>query len=216
MISVSFFSEPGGHPVTEDAFAVRLHPSDPDCWLCFLADGQGGRSGGAKAASIACSMAMETASSHAPRILTQPSSWADILQEADRAALHDPDAGFTTLLGFCITGESLVGASSGDSAVLSLSGGESAVDLTRGQFKNPPVGSGAASFVPFSARLVRSWSVLAMSDGVWKFVGWERLIRAAESLRGKALLETLQAFARLPRSGQFPDDFTLIAFDDAA
>ena len=159
---------------------------------------------------------MEIASSHAPRLLTKPSSWVDILQEADRAVFREPDAGFTTLLGFCIIGGSLVGASSGDSAVLILSGDGSALDLTRGQFKNPPVGSGVARFVPFSARLIRPWSVLAMSDGVWKYVGWERLRRAAESSSGNVLSETLQAFARLPRSGQFPDDFTLVAFNDAA
>ena len=216
MISVSSFSEAGGHSVNEDAFDVRLHPSGSDCWLCFLADGQGGRSGGADAARIACSVAAEAASSQSPRTLAQPSSWADILQEADRAVFHDKDAGFTTLLGFCVASESLVGASSGDSAVLALPGGTSAIDLTRGQFKNPPVGSGAASFVPFSTRLVAPWSVLAMSDGVWKYVGWEQLSHAAESTRGKALLEMLQAFARSPRNGQFPDDFTLIAFDGAA
>ena len=215
MIDVLSFSEAGGHPVNEDAFVVHLHPSGSDCWLCFLADGQGGRSGGANAAKIACSVAAGTASRQSPRALAQPSSWADILHESDQAVLQEPDAGFTTLLGFCIAGDSLVGASSGDGAVLAVSAGAPAVDLTRGQCKNPPVGSGAARFVPFSARLVAPWSALALSDGVWKYVGWERLSRAAESARGKALSETLQAFARLPRSGHFPDDFTLIAFDGA-
>ncbi len=46
MIRVSSFSEIGGDDaVNEDVFDVSRHPADPDCWLCFLADGQGGRAG---------------------------------------------------------------------------------------------------------------------------------------------------------------------------
>jgi serine/threonine protein phosphatase PrpC len=48
MVSVITFSEAGGHPVNEDAFAVERHPADSECWLCFVADGQGGRAGGAR------------------------------------------------------------------------------------------------------------------------------------------------------------------------
>lgn len=33
---------------------------------------------------------------------------------------------------------------------------------------------------------------LAMSDGVWKPAGWERLVQAATLYRGGALLETLR------------------------
>ena len=48
-------------------------------------------------------------------------------------------------------------------------------ELTANQIKNPPVGSAAAVFTPFAGRLERPWTVLAMSDGVWKYVGWERV-----------------------------------------
>jgi hypothetical protein len=54
-----------------------------------------------------------------------------------------------------------------------------------------------------------------MSDGVWKYVGWERLMQAAAASRGDALLEALKGLARLPGSGRFPDDFTLVLFEDA-
>ncbi len=98
--------------------------------------------------------------------------------------------------------------------MLTLSAGEPARDLTRGQRKDPPVGSGEATFTSFSALLAAPWSVLAMSDGVWKYVGWERLVQAVMNSRGEALVEKLQGFARLPRSGRFPDDFTIVALED--
>jgi PPM family protein phosphatase len=214
MIRVTSFSEAGGHPINEDAFVVLRHPSGSDDWLCFLADGQGGRAGGAEAARIACHAASEAALRRSPRALAKPTSWGPVLQEADRAVHQHPGAGFTTLVSFSITGGLLVGASCGDSAVWALSGSEPARDITKGQFKNPPVGSGAAMFVPFAAPLVGPWSVLSMSDGVWKYVGWERLVPTAAATRGEALVEALQGLARLPGSGCLPDDFTLVLFED--
>ena len=59
-----------------------------------------------------------------------------------------------------------------------------------------------------------AFEILAMSDGVWKYVGWDRLSVAVRSPRDAPLAETLQRAARLPRSGQFPDDFTLVVFED--
>jgi serine/threonine protein phosphatase PrpC len=61
MIVVTSFSGAGGHPNNEDAFVVLPHPSGPDRWLCFLADGQGGRASGAEAARLACGAAAEAA-----------------------------------------------------------------------------------------------------------------------------------------------------------
>ena len=52
-----------------------------------------------------------------------------------------------------------------------------------------------------------------MSDGVWKPVAWDQLVQAAGGLRGESLLERLKGLARSPRSGQFPDDFTVVAFE---
>ena len=85
MISVTTFSEAGGHPVSEDAFEVRRHPSDPECWLGFLADGQGGRAGGAEAARIACRVAAQAALAQPPHQLSEPWGWTAILEQADAA-----------------------------------------------------------------------------------------------------------------------------------
>ena len=214
MIVVTSFSEAGGHANNEDACVILPHPSGPDRWLCFLADGQGGRAGGAEASRLACRVAAEAAVCQRVHALVEPANWESILGSADRAVAADRDAGFTTLIGFLVTAEFVAGASCGDSAVLLLSRSEPGRELTRGQRKNPPVGSGGADIVPFSAAMPRPWSVLAMSDGVWKFVVWDRLVQAARASRGQPLVEALQALARSPRSGQFPDDFTVVVFED--
>ena len=194
---------------------VRRHPSDTESWLCFLADGQGGTAGGRDAARLACRIAAEAAFNMSLRELAGPAAWKVILQQADRAVLVDPAAGLTTLLGFCISDGFLAGGSSGDSAVYAVSGGDRVENLTANQRKNPPVGSGGATFIPFATRLIGRWSVLAMSDGVWKYVGWERLVRAAAGFRGEECLAQLQKAARLPGSGRFPDDFAVVLFEDA-
>ncbi|MGO8752924.1 MAG: hypothetical protein ACLQNE_43840 [Thermoguttaceae bacterium] len=53
-----------------------------------------------------------------------------------------------------------------------------------------------------------------MSDGVWKYTGWDRIEEAVLAVPGRQIIECLQAAARLPRSGQFADDFTVVVFDE--
>jgi hypothetical protein len=214
MIRVLTFSEPGGHSVNEDAFIAQAHPWDrePRCWICLLADGQGGRAGGARAAQLACQVGLEAALRLSPFSLANPSPWPDLLQQADQAVAADRAAGFTTLVGLCVTDTWVCGASCGDSAVLALCGTDPPREVTRHQAKNPPVGSGEAPFVPFALGLAFPWRVLAMSDGVWKYAGWQRIAEAARQSWGEPLLTALQAAARLPGSGTFPDDFTVVVF----
>lgn len=216
MIQVVSFSEPGGHPVNEDAFGVRQHPADPECWLCCLADGQGGRAGGARAAQLACHTALETASRLPVEQLAGLAAWPSILQQADEAVSRDPDAGFTTLIGLSVARNAACGASSGDSAALAVSADGRTRKLTAGQFKDPPVGSGAATFIPFWAALVRPWRLLVMSDGVWKYVGWDEVERLAGQAGDQSLVEALQGAARLPGSGCFQDDFTVVVLGESA
>src|SRR5262249_56378426 len=101
------------------------------------------------------------------------------------------------------------GAWGGDGGVFVVSGTE-LLEPTKRQFKTPPVGSGEADFIPFEVRLARPWRVLAMSDGVWKYAGWQRVRELAARLGGEELIAALQAAARLRLSGEFPDDFTVV------
>jgi serine/threonine protein phosphatase PrpC len=216
MCSVFSFSEVGGHRVNEDALVVRPHPADPSCWLCLLADGQGGQPGGARAAQLACLTASERAAGVPVRTLSDAAAWLSILRSADERVHADAQAGYTTLVGFAIGGRRLAGASCGDSAAWLADAAGQVHDLSAAQAKNPPVGSGVARFLPFTASLPEDWLVLAMSDGVWKYVGFERLAELVRTHRGQDLLEALQAQARLPGSGAFQDDFTAVVLQAQA
>jgi PPM family protein phosphatase len=215
MVGVHSFSEVGGHRLNEDAFCVQSHPLAPDCWLCFVADGQGGRAGGGLAAQLGCEMALAIALTHQPTKLTDPHTWAGIVQLADKAVATDPGAGFTTFLGLCAYQGRVVGASSGDSAALLVSRAQTN-ELTARQQKNPPVGCGAAVAVPFGAAVEEPWRVLLMSDGVWKYVGWARVIDVARGAAGSIVISELQRLARLPGSGRFQDDFTVVMLESPA
>jgi serine/threonine protein phosphatase PrpC len=215
MVSVQSFSAAGGNRPNEDAFALRPHPLDSDLWLCFVADGQGGRSGGGRAARLACETGVGAATGFAPERLGEPAVRSSILRSADEAVRADPAAGFTTVVGLGVRRNHVIGASSGDSAAVLVTAIRT-VELTSGQRKNPPVGSGMAVPVPFSARVNEPWQVLAMSDGVWKYVGWERVVEAARRSQAAALVAELQRLARLPGSGHFPDDFTVVVLEGSA
>jgi hypothetical protein len=204
---VSSFSEAGGHPHNEDAFGVRAHPADEKALLVALADGMGGQAGGGPAARTAVQVALETASQSPLSELR----WESVLSEADRAVERDSEAGYTTLVGLQIQEDQVVGASQGDSAVWFRDGAGHSGELTNHQNRGAPVGSGEARFVPFVVTLTPPWTVLVLSDGVWKYVGWGPIKLAAERLRGEELIQELASQARLPRSGHFPDDFTVVA-----
>ena len=207
------FTEPGGHVDNEDAFAVMPHPMDPECILCFVADGMGGQAGGGLAARTACRVGVDLACALPRARLSSPSEWVTLLHRVDAAIEAEDGAGYTTLIGFSVRGKSLVGASSGDSAVQVISSGERPHIVTESQRKNPPVGSGGAVFVPFAALLSPPWRVSAMTDGVWKYVGWDRIFDILAREQASDSIARLQERARLPGSGRFQDDFTVVVIE---
>ena len=199
MIRTHSYSAPGGHPANEDAFALR--PIEGG-YEVALADGQGGRAGGARAAQLACEIALHTVG-----------AWAERLVAADTAVAADREAGFTTLVALQIIGDRLFGASCGDSAAVAVCDGTAPKVLTSRQFKNPPVGSGEAAFVPFELELTAPWRILLMSDGVWKYASWDRVWDCAARLAGEELIEALKDAAKLKTTGEYQDDFTLVLLE---
>jgi hypothetical protein len=213
VIRVATHSEAGGHAHNEDAFAVGSHPDDPHSLLCALADGQGGQFGGGPAARLACEAFLDLASRVSLERLMLRNGWDDVLTRVDRAVADDVGAGFTTLVAFAVARGHLAGASCGDSALVVAAAGQAPLALTARQSKYPAVGSGGAVFVPFSAALSVPWAVLAMSDGVWKYAGWDAAYQAAAG--GAAdLIGALRQRAGLPGSGALQDDFTLVVLRD--
>lgn len=212
MIAHFGHSEPGGHEKNQDRFEVRSVTDSSAGYVCAVADGQGGQAGAARAAAVACQSCLDRISSFGVRQLLSPSTWPDILRNADKDVADADEAGYTTLIAFCLTETMLCGASSGDSAVAVLNAGQPPRILTKHQMKNPPIGSRGATFVPFSLRLVHPWTVLAMTDGVWKYTGWDSIFAVASEGNGEAILHKLREKAALPRTGALQDDFTLVVF----
>lgn len=212
MIAYFAHTEPGGHEENQDRFEVRSVADSSACYVCAVADGQGGQAGAALAAAIACQSCLDRVCSFRAHQLLSSSTWSDIPRDADTAVADADGAGYTTLIAFCLTEAMLCGASNGDSAVAVLNAGEPPRILTKHQMKNPPVGSRGAIFVPFSLRLVRPWTVLAMTDGVWKFVGWDSIFAATLGGDGETIIRKLREKAALPRTGALQDDFTLVVF----
>ncbi len=213
MIQVFTHSEAGGHIQNEDAFEVRRYPLDPDCLLVAVADGQGGQPGGGPAAVRACKAAIDCAVSFSAASLLHPRGWTDILARADREVTLFSRPGFTTLIAFVVYNGRIVGASNGDSAVVLLSANTPPFYLTKHQFKNPPVGSGEARFVSFGSELIPPWTVLTMTDGVWKYAGWENIVRLGGDSRGEDIAAAIRNCAQM-RNGELQDDFTLVVLRD--
>lgn len=203
------FTEAGHARRNEDAIATLEHPSASDVLIVGLADGQGGQPGGAQAAAIASSVAVDAASDCAVHDLLIPTSWVNICHAADAAVATARDAGRSTLVALCATSEWVVGGSAGDSAAVIVFDDAAAV-LTERQRKNPPVGTGCAVFEPFSARLDGNWQLIVLSDGAWKYAGWETIIRLGREHRGPRLISALRDAAVHRRGGELPDDFSVV------
>lgn len=210
MIRINSYSCAGERGENEDALVIQAHPQDSTCQLFAIADGQGGRCGGGTAARLACRRCVEVAADYSPALLGDPRCWSRILQAVDQTVHNETEAGFTTLVGFCIASEAICGSANGDSAVLSMVDGSEGKILTAGQPKNPPVGSGQVRCKSFSATLGGSWTILAMSDGVWKYTGWDPIFRSVARKESAAIIEFLRRYAALPDSGRLQDDFTLL------
>jgi hypothetical protein len=215
-IAVSTYSEVGGHRHNEDAFLVEQLPSDSNSWICVVADGQGGQSGGGEAARLACDSCAATARTLTRTELLRATTWNAILSASDQAICRHPVAGYTTLVAFFVAETAVCGGSNGDSAAALLRGERAAELLTAAQRKHPPVGSGCATFIPFAARLDLPWCVLAVTHGVWKYGNRERMLSLNPRTPGPAMIATLLETAKASCSGRLQDDFTVVALQDSA
>lgn len=174
----------------------------PRLVLC-VADGAGGKSGGAEAATMVMEMARQW--SHQ---LVSANACVELLRKIDAAIAQDAQAGETTAVLVAITPTEVFGASVGDSGawLIPSQGGHS--DLTSGQQRKPFLGSGSALPIAFHKPQSRGQLLLA-TDGLLKYTSAENIVEACRKVDATTVVGELMALVRYP-SGALPDDVTLI------
>ncbi len=201
-------TEAGYNHENEDCIVVQAHPNEPNALICVLADGQGGQIGGAAAAQTAVQKTLELAAARSVKQLLNRKTWFEIVRFVDDEVAGNENAGFTTLVAVCVFNNRVCGASCGDSTALVVERSNYAV-LTEKQRKNPPIGSKAAIPVGFEDKLKNSQLIL-MSDGVWRFVSYEKIAEMSRSYQGQKLIAALKALQMEQNNGKLHDDFSII------
>jgi len=171
-------------------------------WTIAVADGAGGTSGGASAASHAVSAA--AAFGCTPR---DSSAWCSFLTDLDKQLDVTPSAGETTLVVLQVAGGFVQGASVGDSAAWIVTASD-VVDLTRRQRRKPLLGSGAAAPAPVD-RCALAGRLVVATDGLFNYVASDKVIALSSLSPVEAAVDALIQEARLP-NGTLQDDIALV------
>lgn len=208
-MNIASFSEAKTGGTNEDALDLSVHPQDDSLQIVALADGQGGRSGGAKAAQTAVKSAVSLALSASVAQVQSERFWAQLLFDVDQSVCDEPDAGFTTFVGVAVTVTKIIGVSSGDSQALLLTPDGSVELLTSKQKKNPPVGSAVCHPVTFMSPFPAEAKLVVMSDGVYKFVSQETICSTILKQKPRDAIQTILE-AAIGKSGTLYDDFSMI------
>ncbi len=189
-----------GNPENEDRGAVMESSAG---LVLVVADGAGGRSGGAEAATMAVEFLRQNAS-----LINSADSCAQLLSRMDAAIANDSTAGETACAFVVASPSRLIGASVGDSGVWLIPESGAFLDLTRGQQRKPFIGSGAAWPVPFEHPNPKG-SLLLATDGLLKYTSAERIIAVCREQPAETAAQRLIELVRY-QSGALPDDVTLI------
>jgi PPM family protein phosphatase len=173
--------------------------------ILVVADGAGGRSGGAEAAQ----RVIEMVRGNVNRLITMdPLACSQLLEEIDRGIESDAVAGETTGVIAVVAGDLIVGASVGDSEAW-LIGADGYERLTETQIRKPFLGSGRANVVSFRNEF-REGVLLLGTDGLFKYTGAERICEVVKgSSDAKGAARALLELVRLP-SGNLQDDVGVV------
>ena len=173
-----------------------------------VADGVGGRRGGAAAADLAVRLVRDAAT----RITrpADPEAWRDLLFDIDQALHADPDAGETTLVVVSVSPEGIVGATVGDSEAWLVSSSAGHSPLTGTGRRKPYLGYGMA--VPIGLQHSPpspTDTLLLATDGLFKYADPDRIAATAS---GADFVAAAAAVAELPRNsaGSFYDDVAVV------
>src|SRR5262249_30412703 len=117
-----------------------------DVTVLVLADGAGGRPGGAQAAEMVVQVGRASLTGTAR--CDDPRFWCGVLRKADEAILDGRGGGEAAAVVLAVYGSSLVGASVGDSGAWLITD-TAWDDLTARQQHKPCLGTGVAAPMPF-------------------------------------------------------------------
>lgn len=201
MIALATRTEAGDRG--EDRLAVHR---TPDGVVVVVADGAGGVGGAAAAAQSVCDFIM----ARAPQASGDPRVWADALREADTMITAASHGGLTTAVVVEVSGNSICGASVGDSGAWAITD-SGIVDLTASQSRKPLMGSGTARPTTFGPVLERGRLMVA-SDGILKYARREDLAACALTGALDNALTALIDAVRL-RNGRLQDDVAVVLCD---
>jgi serine/threonine protein phosphatase PrpC len=194
------FQTAAGNPENQDRGLILN--DGPRIILC-VADGAGGRSGGAEAATLAVKLIRQDA-----HLLVDADACVEALRKMDGVTSKDPVAGETTCVLAIVTPEEIFGASVGDSGAWWISESVNHLNLTEAQQRKPFIGSGSAWPVPFRHKN-QPGNLLLATDGLLKYTSAERIIGTCREQPTEIAARQLIELVRYP-SGGLPDDVTLI------
>jgi hypothetical protein len=165
-----------------------------------VADGAGGRSGGAEAAELVIKLTCERMGS-----LASAEDCEKLLGEIDRMVSSDKIAGETTAVVVVVSPKMIFGASVGDSGAWVVNG-SNVDELTQRQIRKPFVGTGGFP-IGFTREALQG-TLLVATDGLLKYTSREAIAAAVEKLNLRELPEALVKLVRYP-SGNLPDDIAI-------
>jgi PPM family protein phosphatase len=171
--------------------------------VLVVADGAGGRSGGAEAAEFVVQRVQQTIQ-HAD---LSPQGLSAFLQSIDQQMVTAGNVGETTCVVAVVSESGIVGASVGDSGAWCISA--SGMDnLTVNQSRKPFLGLGSAMPVGF-ARNSLNGTLLVASDGLLKYTSAEQITAAVPAEDLEKATQNLVGLVRYS-SGALPDDVSIL------
>jgi PPM family protein phosphatase len=195
-----FLETAAGNPENQDRGAVIDSRSG---LVLVVADGAGGRSGGAEAAARAVEYVRQNAHE-----LLDPDACVSLLLRMDQTISRDTTAGETTCIIAVTADKQVYGASVGDSGAWAI-GQSDFTDLTERQCRKPFLGTGGAWPMPFARDRKPGECLLLATDGLLKYAPSDRIVATCRNHDPAQAARQLIELVRY-QSGALPDDVTVI------
>jgi serine/threonine protein phosphatase PrpC len=172
--------------------------------LLAVADGMGGRAGGAAAAEFAIN---EIGRFSRWPVFPSARALCDLVRQIDLDGASQAAIGETTVSVCAVSDKGISGAAVGDSAAWWVTADE-VNSLADGAYPKPWVGSGGAT--PFSFSLPAGpGKLLLMTDGIWKYSDPKKLVEIARTCEFASMPAALINAARLG-NGKLQDDAAVV------